>query len=181
MMFGTKLVEVPGATPEERAQWLVSNGWYQTSRKYRMLCRLPEGQTGVQALIEAEQVSRPWDVEKWATGLGEGSAGDHFLRCHATAKNGLATEVDSATFDAFRRLGGDTYAATYYRRARERKEATQRAATVHQDGARARMVVELDKHFAPGTKIEDVKVEVVLTLDGGVAMAVVECSPMGEP
>jgi hypothetical protein len=182
MMFGTKLVEVPGATPQERAQWLISNGWYQTSRKYRMLCRLPEGKTGVEALVDAEKSTRPWDAEKWAKGLGEGSAGDHFLRCHATSKDGLSTEVDQATFDAFRKLGGDTYASAHYRRARERKEATRVTVEVMPGEDPKRLVVELSNHFKKGTKIEDVKVEVVLAVEdhGGepCASARVECEPV---
>jgi len=185
-MFGAKQVTVPGATPKERAQWLISNGWYQTSRKYRALCRLPEGKTGVEALTEASMDMRPWDAEKWATALGEGSAGDHFLRCCAMQTDGLSVEVDQATFNAYRELGGDTYQSAYYRRARELKEATRVALKVGQVGASARTVVELAKHFPEGTKIEDVKIEVAAEMEaaeGGepYTLVTIECAPARYP
>lgn len=86
------------------ARDLIANGFYQVSRKHRMVARLPHGKTGRQALAEASGRS------DWAHAMSEASAGDHFLRCH-TDRNGLCVTVDRATFEEFRRLGGDTYLA----------------------------------------------------------------------
>lgn len=77
-------------------------GYYQVSRKHRMVARLPDGKTGVQALAEAS--GRP----DWARMLGETNAGDQFLRCY-TDRGGLCVTLDRETFEEFRRLGGDTY------------------------------------------------------------------------
>lgn len=96
----------------DTAQELIDEGWYQVSRRWRTVARLPDGKTGVQALTEAETRR---DAEKWAKMLGEGSAGDHFLRCHAN-KDGLWKELDVPTFAAFRKLGGDTYQSAHYRK-----------------------------------------------------------------
>ncbi len=98
--------------------------WYQVSRKYRMVARLPDGKTATQALIEAENARTDaadyltedmkawWRVEpaRWARAMGERNAGEHFLRVHA--KGDLVRTLDSAEWDAFIRRGGRTYDAT---------------------------------------------------------------------
>ena len=38
--------------------------WYQVSHRFRMVARLPDGKTGVQALIEAEV--RTLNPEEWS-------------------------------------------------------------------------------------------------------------------
>jgi hypothetical protein len=94
--------------------------WFQVSRRYRTVARLPDGMTGIEALIEAQAQSEyphP-DYEKWAKGMGEGSAGDHFLRCYAK-KQELWMELGRRTFEAYRKAGGETYAVAFYRRQRE--------------------------------------------------------------
>lgn len=50
--------------------------WFQVSGKYRIAARLPEGMTGVEAL-KTLNISEP----EWAERMGEGNAGDHYLRC----------------------------------------------------------------------------------------------------
>jgi hypothetical protein len=91
--------------------------WFQISRKYRMVARLPAEKTGIEALIEAaRRTGYPprKDLEDWARGLGEGSAGDHYLCCYAPQKEEDWKELDIPTFQAFRRLGGTTYQSWHY-------------------------------------------------------------------
>lgn len=102
MGFDFNIPEKSKLTAEE----LIDEGYFQISRKYRMLAKLPDGQTGIQALIEAHQKRtyvRP-DLIRWAYGLGEYHCGDSYLRGFAPA-----IEVDKETFDEFRKLGGTTY------------------------------------------------------------------------
>ena len=91
------------------AQALIDGGWYQTSRAYCMLAKLPVGKTGIQALIEAEQASRDGReyAQVWAARMGEHHSGDHFLRMHAKGK--LKKTVSSQVMDEFKKLGGGTY------------------------------------------------------------------------
>jgi len=95
----------------EAARRLLAEGWCQTSRRFRCVARLPPGQTGVEALIDASRRHRSFplaDLERWARGLGERHAGDHYLRCHAE-QDGNSRQLDIPTFAAFRKLGGNTY------------------------------------------------------------------------
>ncbi len=85
----------------DRAQRLIDEGWCQTSSKYRLVSRLPEGKTGREALAEAS------DREEWATCMGESSAGDYYLRTYA--KGDLEMTLDIATWTAYKKLGGGTY------------------------------------------------------------------------
>jgi hypothetical protein len=78
---------------------LLGGEWFQVSRRYRIVARLPEGKTGIEALSEAS--GRP----EWAAGLRETNAGDQFLRVYATDTRTL----DRPTFAAFRKAGGGTY------------------------------------------------------------------------
>lgn len=99
---------------EKQAAALIAAGWYQVSRRFRHLARLPEGKTGVEALIDARLASIggvrpdfwPGEVRRWAESLGEASAADHFMRVYARYTPGLTCTVDADTFEAFRRLGG---------------------------------------------------------------------------
>lgn len=104
----------------DAAKTLIEEGWYQTSRRHRMLSRLPYKTTGVFALIQAclryGGIPRQ-DVEKWATGMGETHAGDHYLRVYA-GYDGNDKTVDIPTFAAYRKLGGDTYTSARYRHER---------------------------------------------------------------
>lgn len=97
----------------EVAKKLIDEGWWQVSRRHRSIARLPYKTTGIWALIQAclkhGGVPRQ-DVEKWATGLGETHAGDHYLRCYADYE-GNTRDLDIPTFAAFRKLGGQTYRA----------------------------------------------------------------------
>jgi hypothetical protein len=106
----------------ETARCLIEEGWHQVSRRYRSLARLPDGLSGVTALIDAElrsEYPHP-DLESWAKGLGDTHAGDHYLRCYAL-RDGNVCELDIPTFAAFRKLGGDTYMAGGYKNRQERK------------------------------------------------------------
>lgn len=88
-------------TPHERAQSLIAHGFYQISRVYRTLARLPEGATGKEALNStARSTARP-------TKLEEGRAGDQYLRVYAPQHDRV--EIDHATFRAYRALGGGDY------------------------------------------------------------------------
>lgn len=94
----------------ESARQLIAEGWHQVSRAYRTLARLPDGKTGVEALIDAELRSKHphFRLREWAEGLGERSAGNHYLRCYAKQDLNWC-ELDVPTFVAFRKLGGGTY------------------------------------------------------------------------
>lgn len=96
--------------------------WFQTSARHRMVARLPEGCTsGVTALIEnrlrdvesrtdwSEPLKEYWRQEWvfWARGLGEWSAGDHYLRCYAPEEDSRKLTVEQ--FAAFKKAGGGTY------------------------------------------------------------------------
>lgn len=102
----------PHVKPEKKhldaAKELIANGYYQVSRSHRIVARLPEGMTGSEALLREAKKGRPWDAEEWVKALGEGHAGDHFLRCYAQSRE-LWKELDRPTFAAFRSLGGRTY------------------------------------------------------------------------
>lgn len=81
------------------AERLIAEGYYQISNKYRLLAKLPEGKTGIQALEEASleeyRKTRPSDIKPeidaywlshyptWARGLGEYHAGAHYLTTYA--------------------------------------------------------------------------------------------------
>lgn len=93
------------------------NVWFQTSRSGRLVGRLPEGKTGIEALIEYEKNSertRP-DYEAWVMGMGEGAAGDYYLRCHGM-RGPQNKQLTRAAFDAFRANGGTTYNYWYHQK-----------------------------------------------------------------
>lgn len=105
-------------TPEQQAQTLIDDGWFQTSRRHRMVARLPKGETGKAALFDAEMkgyrglegtYDEHWwagQTREWVRHMDEASCAGHFMRCHASGD--LAQTLDKRTFDAFRRLGGRT-------------------------------------------------------------------------
>jgi hypothetical protein len=74
--------------------------WFQVSGKYRTVAKLPDGMTGVEALIGVK-----YREDSWAENMGEGHAGDHYLRCYGKEKKELSREdwVD------FKSRGGTTY------------------------------------------------------------------------
>ncbi len=86
------------ADATSRAATLISDGYYQTSRRHRRLGKLPEGVSGKDALLKAS--SNPSYV-----GLDEGSAGDQWLRVYD--RSGI--KVCRNVFAEFLRLGGGTY------------------------------------------------------------------------
>ena len=92
------------ALAEDSARALIADGWFQVSRKYRTVARLPEGKTGKEALLESSRRSVP-DAPRWVACLSERDAADYWGRVHARAAS-LWLELDVATFAAFRRLGG---------------------------------------------------------------------------
>ena len=92
-----------------RMRLLVQNGWHQVSRKYHIICRLPEGKTGIEALTEAAMESRPWDAKEWANNLGESSATDQYLRVYAPWNDKKQhRQLTEQEFAAFREVGGST-------------------------------------------------------------------------
>lgn len=88
-------------THEDEARALIKSGFYQISRKYRGLARLPDGKTGREAYMDA---SRPTGYNPH---LSERYAGDQYLRVYAPKQDRIT--VSFRTFQAFRRLGGDSY------------------------------------------------------------------------
>lgn len=100
----------------EKATRLIHEGYHQISAKYGILAKLPDGHTGVDALIDAclsewkqKGSIRPeyWPkhYREWARGLGERVAADHFRRVYAEGY-GLTVTVDQATLKVFRACGG---------------------------------------------------------------------------
>lgn len=81
------------------AQKIYAEGYEVTSRRYRHLARLPEGKTGIEALMEHDP--------RLAThckkhGL-EDMAADQYRRCFAD-KDGLNLTLDLRTFKEFLKL-----------------------------------------------------------------------------
>jgi len=105
---------------QKKVQGIIDQGYYQVSRRFRTLARLPKGKTGMEALLEATDELQPMDAVKWVKGLGEGHAGDHFLRCHA-GKN-VQIILTEEEFHMFRKLGGGCYHTKYYDNIRSENE-----------------------------------------------------------
>jgi len=95
----------PDEMTDDEARALVGV-YFQVSRRHRIVKRLPEDMTGVEALVRA--CGRD-DALKWAMGMGEFKSGDQYLRVYGAEKDELYLTRD--TFDAYRKAGGDTYAA----------------------------------------------------------------------
>lgn len=75
------------------AKELVAAGYFQISRKYREVARLPEGVTGIQAL------QRHW---REPVKLSERDATDQYLRVYATDK----IELSLIEWNDYIRAGG---------------------------------------------------------------------------
>lgn len=82
-------------TPKEQAQKLINEGYCQVSGRYRILAKLPEGKTAVEALIEADP---RWKAKFEDIALGQ------YLRVYSQTE--CQAELDIETFAEFRRLGG---------------------------------------------------------------------------
>lgn len=84
-------------------QELVEAGYFQISKRFRCVARLPPGKSGIDALTDAAKHDRS-DARAWAKKLGETRAADYYIRCYA--KDEIV--LDQATWDAFVRAGGCT-------------------------------------------------------------------------
>lgn len=98
------MIPNPISVKSEDAEWiawlLIEHGWKQTSRRWRMLSRLPDGKTGIEALAEASKDA------PWAKKLGERDSAAQFCRVYAGE---LTISVPRNVFDAFRKLGGKAW------------------------------------------------------------------------
>lgn len=74
--------------------------WFQVSGKYRIVAKLPNGMTGIKAL-QSKKIREP----EWAERMGEGHAGDYFLRCCSVETQELTHEE----WTTFKKTGGTTY------------------------------------------------------------------------
>lgn len=95
--------------------------WFQVSRRYHIVARLPPGMNGNEALLwgigqyyehcEPDPRGRRKHEQEWAARLDEKSAGDQFLRVYSGYKfaSPYQRQLSAAQFDAFRRAGGRTY------------------------------------------------------------------------
>lgn len=90
---------LPEAEAIALAEKCFREGYEVTSRRYRSLARLPEGKTGIEALIE---VDSGVGVHCRTHGLEEDAA-DFYRRCYAY-KAGLQTQLDLRTFKHFLKL-----------------------------------------------------------------------------
>jgi hypothetical protein len=115
MPISSNVAKASGMTAEQYAKLLLEQGYYQVSRKYGMLARLPDGKTGRQALFEASMEQyrglpneASWDAQqrRWVGHLPEASAADHYCRVYAPKH--LQRTVSQSVMNAFRKLGGGT-------------------------------------------------------------------------
>lgn len=87
---------------------ILTEGYFQVSRKFRTVAKFPPGKNGMQALFDAAAASGDHgsraECLRWVDSLGETAAGDYYLRVYAET---LTVPVE--VFDEFRRLGGGTY------------------------------------------------------------------------
>ena len=111
---GPRVDDVCPAPVILRAKKILNRGFYQVSRAYRTVARLPPGKSGKQVLLEAVNATvniRPeyWlpHNAEWVARMTERDAKDQFLRVYASNRQ-LWLELDEPTFKAFRDLGGGT-------------------------------------------------------------------------
>lgn len=96
---------------------LVEAGYFQTSRKYRMVGRVPPGKTARDALYEASMAEtlkhdlKPEMIEywrgahrKWVEMLGEVSSTDQYIRVYARGEDSLTLTAEE--FENFKAAGG---------------------------------------------------------------------------
>lgn len=83
-------------TPAE----LVAAGYKQVSRKYRLVARLPEGKTGMEAL----EAHAP-DTARNFRRMAEEMAASQYLRIYAD-RDGNQVELTPEEFEEFRKAGG---------------------------------------------------------------------------
>jgi len=92
------------------ARELVDAGWHMVSRRHRTVARLPEGKTGLECLTGVLNT-------RWTAEMGEGPAGDMFLRCYTERDTHRWRDLSQGEFVAFRRVGGTTYSMAFARKA----------------------------------------------------------------
>lgn len=100
-----------------RGEELVRDGYVQTSRRYFMIARVPPGKDPRDTLFDAEmarieasnlpaETVEYWrkHYRRWADGLGESGARDHYARRHASGDDKLTLTAEE--FASFRAAGG---------------------------------------------------------------------------
>lgn len=83
---------------------LILRGYYQVSRSYRQIARLPEGKTGRQLLAEMPEYKHMTTK----AGLNNASLDDFWLRMFAFRDPEFSLTLTVEEFAEFRRLGGKT-------------------------------------------------------------------------
>ena len=89
---------------ERRAAELIAAGFVQTSRKYRMLARVPAGMTPLEALRQVDPdtaASLEKRMQEWCA--------EHYRRCFARGDDSVTLSIEE--FAAFLRLTGRGTAA----------------------------------------------------------------------
>lgn len=81
---------------------LVAEGWYQVSRNYRTVARLPPNRHPVMLAHEMGVYSRE-----------QGDAADYVLRCGDVRHGVTKRDLTPAEFAAYREAGGDTARSSY--------------------------------------------------------------------
>lgn len=94
--------------------------WFQISGKYRMVARFPPGMSGIEAL-KTLHIRPP----QWAEAMGEGLAGDHYLRRNQRYRTLHSSQALTATltheeWKKFRDDGGTTYLSRCYKHKMDR-------------------------------------------------------------
>lgn len=84
-------------TIEEEAQELIDQGYFQVSRKYGTVAKMPDGMTPFEALQAADPYFAQTEWERF-----QDHVRGHYLRVYSKEKK----HVDQVVLNVFRRLGG---------------------------------------------------------------------------
>lgn len=83
---------MPTETLQVWVKTLIDSGFQQISRKYRMLARVPEGMTGVEAMRRAS----PAFVANLEANM-ERMCADQYMRCYARADEKIELSIEEFT------------------------------------------------------------------------------------
>lgn len=86
----------------EIAEQLVRDGWQSTSNKYRVIARLPEGKTGLEAVREVDPIAYKRIMEH-----AERQAEAYYRRMLANTSAGTQQTLDESMWRAFKKAGGE--------------------------------------------------------------------------
>lgn len=100
-------ISVKGDDAEWIAWLLIEHGYRQTSRRWRLVARLPVGESPMEAIVRVRSREGK-SLVGLETVTNDVEAARLFCRDHA-GSDGLALMLPRHVFDAFRRLGGKAW------------------------------------------------------------------------